>query len=82
MKITQLIPKLMGRDEIIAFFGGAKLVKTIDCKYELRGGSAADRAEAQEWISLFFHDAVVRLAPATGSAGKTASAGSLCVGEG
>jgi hypothetical protein len=46
--------------EVIAFFGQAKLVKTIDFKYELRGGSHDDRISAREWISLFFHDAIVK----------------------
>jgi len=46
--------------EIIALFGEAKLVKTLDCKYELRGGSKHDRLAAREWISMFFHDAVVK----------------------
>ena len=46
--------------EVIAFFGEAKLVRTIDFKYELRGGSQDDRISAREWISLFFHDAAVK----------------------
>jgi hypothetical protein len=29
-------------------------------KLELRGGSAEDRGEAKEWMSLFWHEAVVR----------------------
>jgi hypothetical protein len=39
--------------EVIAGFGQAKLIKKLDSKYELVGGSEADRAEAQKWISLF-----------------------------
>jgi len=45
--------------ETIAIFGQAMLVRTRDFKYELRGGSAEDHTEAKEWISLFFHEAVV-----------------------
>jgi hypothetical protein len=35
----------LGRNEgeLIAGFGQARLVKTLDCKYELRGGSHEDR---------------------------------------
>ena len=39
--------------ELIAGFGYAKLIKTLDCKYELRDGSHEDRLAAREWISLF-----------------------------
>jgi hypothetical protein len=44
--------------ELIAAFGHANLVKTFDGKLELRGGTVEDRAAAQEWISLFLHEAV------------------------
>jgi hypothetical protein len=46
--------------EVIAFFGQAKLVRTIDYKYELRGGTHDDRTSAREYISLFFHNAAVK----------------------
>ena len=46
--------------ELVAGFGQARLVKTLDCKYELRGGSRDDRFAAREWISMFFHEAVVK----------------------
>jgi hypothetical protein len=42
-------------EEIIACFGGARLVKRLNGKYELIGGSHDDRIAAREWISLFFH---------------------------
>jgi hypothetical protein len=35
----------------------------LDEKTELRGGSKEDRLAAQEWISLFWHEAVVREVP-------------------
>ena len=43
---------------LLAGFGDARLVKKPSGKFELRGGSPADRAEAREWCSLFMHDAV------------------------
>ncbi len=46
--------------ESVAQFGRARLVKTLDCKFELRGGSKEDRLAAREWVSLFLHEAVVR----------------------
>lgn len=60
MKLRHLFPELERRDgEIVAAFGAARLVKRLDCRFELRGGSERDRAEAREWISLFLHEAVV-----------------------
>ncbi len=60
MKIRDYLPELRDRVEVIAAFGTAQLVRTLDGKYELRGGTKADRTAAREWISLFFHEAVVR----------------------
>ena len=45
--------------EVIAEWGGAKLIKRLDGRLELRGGSKDDRGEAREWLSLFWHEAVV-----------------------
>jgi len=60
MKLRHLFPELERRDgEIVATFGNARLVKRLDCRFELRGGSDQDRAEAREWISLFLHEAVI-----------------------
>ena len=58
MKIIHLFPEARPEGEVIAYFGTARLVKSVDGKYELVGGSASDRTEAKEWISLFFHEAV------------------------
>jgi len=59
MKNAQLLPDQADSGEVIALFGDAKLVKTIDSKYELRGGSKGDRTTAQEWVSLFMHEMVL-----------------------
>jgi hypothetical protein len=45
--------------ELIASWGEARLIKYLDGHVELRGGSNQDRAEAREWISMFWHEAVV-----------------------
>jgi hypothetical protein len=54
-----------GRDEgeVLAYFGQARLVKKLDGKLELVGGTNEDRTAAREWISMFFHEAVVKEAP-------------------
>ena len=36
--------------EVLASFGEARLVRTLDIKYEIRGGSAEDREAAADWI--------------------------------
>jgi len=46
-------------DEIVAVFGEAKLVRRLDGKAELRGGTDQDRIAAKEWIALFWHEAVL-----------------------
>ena len=46
--------------EVIASFGQAQIVKCLDGRYELRGGSKDDRMAAKEWIALFCHEVVVR----------------------
>ena len=46
-------------DETLAHFGAARLVKKLDGKIELRGGSQDDRRAAREWCSMFLHEAAV-----------------------
>jgi len=56
--IRQLMQQNM--EHTIATFGTAKLVSLRDGATELRGGSAEERTEAKEWISLFMHQATPR----------------------
>lgn len=61
MKIRNFIRDLIRSDgQVIASWGEAKLIKTVEGKYQLRGGSKEDLISAREWISLFMNDAVVR----------------------
>ncbi len=61
MRLRDYLPDFRHNErEFIAGFGEARLVKTLDCKFELRGGSHEDRLAAREWISLFLHEAVVK----------------------
>ena len=48
--------------ETLAVFGDARLVKYLDGKIELRGGSLDDRRAAREWCSMFLHEAAVACA--------------------
>ena len=44
--------------EVLAGFGEARLVRTLDMKYEIHGGSAEDREVAADWIRKFFPDLI------------------------
>jgi hypothetical protein len=55
----KFFPPFKDEGEVVAAWGEAQLIKYLDGKVELRGGSDQDRAAAQEWMSLFWHEAVV-----------------------
>ena len=59
MNITHFFPNILSEGEVIAYFGKARLVKRLDCRFELRGGSHEDHSAAKEWISLFMHEAIL-----------------------
>lgn len=40
-------------EELVATFGEARLVKTVEGKIALRGGSAEEQAQAREWMERF-----------------------------
>jgi hypothetical protein len=56
---SEYYPLFKDQGELIASWGEARLIKYLDGKTELRGGSKEDRLAAQEWMSLFWHEAVV-----------------------
>jgi hypothetical protein len=56
---SEYYPRFKDEGEVMASWGEARLIKYLDGKTELRGGSDQDRAEAREWMSLFWHEAVV-----------------------
>lgn len=47
------------RPQLIMEFGQAQLLASPEGKLVLKGGTAGDRTEAKEYISLFLHEAVV-----------------------
>ena len=57
MKKFLWFPKLEG--ETIAMSGAARLVRNLDGRHELIGGTNEQHAAAREWISLFAHDIVL-----------------------
>ena len=47
---SEYYPLFKDEGEIVASWGEAQLIKYLDGKTELRGGSKQDRAEAREWM--------------------------------
>ena len=70
---SEYYPPFKDEGEVVASWGEAQLIKYLDGRSELRGGSKEDRAEAREWMSLFWHEAVVG-----GGSGQRASK-SACI---
>src|SRR6185295_6367214 len=54
--------------ERVASFGAAELIRHHNGRWELRGGSPAERAAAREWSSLFQHEATFPSAPSPATA--------------
>jgi hypothetical protein len=52
-------PPFIDSGEVVAAWGQAQLIRYLDGKTELKGGSKDDLLAAQEWISLFWHTALV-----------------------
>ena len=52
--------------ETLAIFGAARLVKKLDGKIELIGGTAEQHAAAREWCSLFAPEIVFANPPRRG----------------
>ena len=55
----RFFPLFKDEVELIAGWGEAELIRYLDGKVELRGGTKEDRSAAHEWISLFWHEAAV-----------------------
>jgi hypothetical protein len=60
MKQKTFFPWFTDEGQVVASFGQAQLIRYLDGRCELRQSSKADRLAAQEWISLFWHDMVIR----------------------
>jgi hypothetical protein len=56
----RFFPPFRDEGEVVAAWGQAQLVRYLDGKMELRGGTNEDRTAAREWLSLFWHEAVIR----------------------
>lgn len=63
MKLNLLARLKQDEGELIAGFGEARLMKKLNGKFVLLGGSRDDRAAAREWCSMFLRDAVFACTP-------------------
>ena len=52
-------PPFTDEGEVVASWGEARLIRYLDGKSELRGGSEKDLAEAREWMSMFWHESLM-----------------------
>lgn len=59
--LKRIESKCRKTEKLIAQFGTARLVKTEDGRFELRGGSKENRLAAIEWASLFCHEATFKV---------------------
>lgn len=41
------------REELIAGFGGAEIIKHLDGKLEIRGGTEQEKTQTHEWMKQF-----------------------------
>jgi hypothetical protein len=53
MKLNKLSWFKQAEGETIAAFGSARLMRNLDGRYTLVGGTPAERAAAHDWCSLF-----------------------------
>ena len=56
---SEYYPPFNDEGEVVAGWGEAQLIKYLNGEVELKGGTKEDRSAAREWISLFWHEAVV-----------------------
>ena len=57
--LIRALSLMRNEGELIARFGDARLIKHLDGKLELLGGSPEDRAAARKWLSQFPPDATI-----------------------
>ena len=68
-------PAMQDEGDIVASFGSAHLIHRRDGRWELRGGSPGDRADALEWCSIFQPEATFSSAPYSATPRPNASNG-------
>jgi len=72
MRYNDYLDNCKNAEEVVAYFGEARLVRRLDCRFVLRGGSDDDRAEAREWMSRFWMEENLQLDIRANEGGKSA----------
>ena len=55
----KFFPLYKDEREVVAYFGQAQLIRYLDGKAELKGGTKEDQQTAREWMAMFWHEATV-----------------------
>ncbi len=50
-----------GQEEMIASFGSARIIKHLNGRLEIRGGTEAEKAQAHAWMKQFLDPAPFKL---------------------
>jgi hypothetical protein len=58
MKPHRMPESLRQRHEVVATFGQAQMIRTLDGKCQLKGGTDVDRQKAKEWMVSFLPEAL------------------------
>jgi hypothetical protein len=53
MRVKHFPTEFKDEGEFIASWGEARLIKYLDGRFMLKGGSQEDRVKAEKWISMF-----------------------------
>ena len=53
MRHHRLLDEFRPTEELIAGFGEASIMRTLDGEYHIRGGTEQERAKAQDWTQHF-----------------------------
>jgi hypothetical protein len=58
MKRNRLPESLRNRNEVVATFGQAQLIRTLNGECQLKGGTEPHRLKAKEWVAMFVPEAL------------------------
>ena len=56
----EFYPPFRDEGEVVAMSGEAQLIRYLNGRIVLRGGSEQDRAEVKKWMSMFWPEALIK----------------------
>jgi hypothetical protein len=60
MKRSPILADHVRETELIAGVGGARLLKWLDGRFEIRGGTEEERKQLKEWSEVFLEVSLVK----------------------